>query len=200
MFSSKGFSNEAKFYLEGSCKAPTVMKFDPPLPDGYTAWIHRAGWVLYVHDSSKTCSWMHPGKLAKLKARGLEGPGKYGPEMHIWEKNVNRGGHYVIDYGYPPWGKPRMVARPTPVDFQEIDRIGFEAWEAKNKARFAAHAAELEAKLKENPDALEEEYSKGGPPQEFWEVRRRVMQEQGIIPSDNQEPVNDEGDRVTAQE
>lgn len=187
--SSSKFSEEAVVYLENSGKAPKTMKIDPPLPAGYTAWIHRAGWVLYVYEPSKTCSWMHPGKLAQLEARGLKGPGQIGPEMHIWEQNVNRGGHHVVIYGYPPRGKIRKATKSTPIDFLDIDRKGYKAREAGEKLRMKAYAEAHREKIESGRMIHEED--KKTLPKEFWEMRRKVMREQGIACEDEEEVTNE---------
>lgn len=151
------------------------MKFDPPLPDDYTAWIHRAGWILYVHEPTQQGSWMHPEKLVRLAAKGLKGPGKVGPEMWIWEQNVNRGGHYIVDYGYPPLGKVVSSMRPFPGDFRDIDEMGWDAWNTTQKVENERWHREHDKDAgKHNQDLTK-----------FWAVKKKVMKEQCIGHDDN---------------
>ena len=118
---------------------------------------------------------MHPVKLARLEAKGLKGPGKVGPEMWIWEQNVNRGSHYIVDYGYPPLGKIVSSIRPVPGDFRDIDKMGWDAWNAKKKAEDEQWHREHDKDAGKYNQALSE----------FWAVKRDVMKEQGIIRDDD---------------
>jgi hypothetical protein len=95
---------------------------EPELLYPYKQCVDAEGRHYYINDESKTTSWMHPTKLAELKATGIldeeidEYRGDDGQAWKAWvledvaECGLNRGASYFVNYrtGSVDWQSPEQ--------------------------------------------------------------------------------------------